>query len=353
MSEYSYSPSLYHRYLMDRTVQTLAFDRADDPEKWKIRLRQKLIDLTGYDGRSERVPLDVRSLWKRKHEYGTVEKIVFAGEPHADIPAYVCIPEEAEPPYVFFICLQGHSTGMHLEIAVDFDDESRSIKVEGDKDRAVSCMKRGIAALCIEQRSFGERSETVQKRRSDSKCHDATMQALMLGKTLVGERVFDVDRGIDYLMSRGDVDGNCIGVTGNSGGGTASVYAAALLDRVSFAMPSCSFGTYRDSKMVLCHCGCGYIPRIMQYAEMHDVLGLFAPRPVVIVAGREDPIVPLDSVERGFEKLKEIYRAFGAADRCHLVVGEGGHRFYADPAWKVMSREIGAYPLNSKHSEQS
>ena len=31
------------------------------------------------------------------------------------------------------------------------------------------------------------------------------MQALMLGRTLVGERVFDVDRGLDYLESRGDI----------------------------------------------------------------------------------------------------------------------------------------------------
>ena len=36
----------------------------------------------------------------------------------------------------------------------------------------------------------------------------------------------------------------------------------------------------------------------------------------------------------------KIYNAAGAGDRCHLVVGKEGHRFYADDAWPRMLREI-------------
>ena len=32
--------------------------------------------------------------------------------------------------------------------------------------------------------------------------------------------------------------------------------------------------------------------------------------------------------------------ALAAEDRCHLVVGDGGHRFYADLAWPVMLKEL-------------
>jgi hypothetical protein len=35
-------------------------------------------------------------------------------------------------------------------------------------------------------------------------------------------------------------------------------------------------------------------------------------------------------VEETFETIGRIYRATGAPDRCRLVIGEGGHRFYAD-----------------------
>jgi len=214
------------------------------------------------------------------------------------------------------------------------------IEVEGDRDFAISCMKRGVAALCIEQRSFGERAEKLQKQVSPQGCHDATMQALLLGKTLIGERVFDVDRGIDYLTSRGDVDMRRIGVMGNSGGGTITLFSAALLPRVRYAMPSCYFCTFRDSIMSIYHCADNYIPGLLRYAEMADVMGLFAPRPVLVVAGEQDPIFPIHGTRKAFRRLKRIYRAAGAADRCHLVVGEGGHRFYADLAWPRMLAEL-------------
>ena len=66
---------------------------------------------------------------------------------------------------------------------------------------------------------------------------------------LTGEQVFDVDHGIDYLASRGDVEMKRVGVIGNSGGGVVSTYAAAVLPKIRFAMPSCAFYTYRESIM--------------------------------------------------------------------------------------------------------
>ncbi len=287
-----------------------------------------------------RVPLNVRSLWKRRHPLGSIEKIVFTSEPYSDVMAYVCLPDSVAPPYAFFVCLQGHTTGAHNSIAVDRDDNVTPIETDGDRDFGLGCMERGIAALCIEQRSFGERRERHQEHVSSNGCHDAAMHALMLGRTLIGERVFDVDRGLDYLETRQDVDWSRVGVMGNSGGGTTSLFSAAMLPRIRYAIPSCYFCTFRDSLMSIYHCADNYVPGILQYAEMADVMGLFAPRPVVIVAGEQDEIFPIDATRRAFDNLKAIYEAAGAGDRCHLVVGSGGHRFYAADAWPVMFLEL-------------
>jgi dienelactone hydrolase len=333
------SPSVYHRYVMDNLKPSLSF-KGGNVKAWQRKLRAKVRELLGLDLTTERLPLNVRSLWKREHGLGTIEKIAFASEPYSDVLAYVCLPRGVAPPYPWFICLQGHSTGMHNSLAVALEDETTPIDVAGDRDFALGCLRRGVAALCIEQRSFGERRERVQKAVSPHGCHDATMQALMLGKTLIGERVFDVDRGIDYLYTRDDVDRKRIGVMGNSGGGTISLFAAALLPRVMFAMPSCYFCTFRDSIMSIYHCADNYVPRLLQYAEMADVMGLFAPKPVVIVAGRHDEIFPLAGVRKAFRHLKTIYQAAGAADHCHLVIGPEGHRFYADLAWPKMLKEM-------------
>ena len=310
---------------------------------WQKKLKKKVVELMGYDKMpkgKKRSRLQVRSLWTQEHKYGTIEKISFNAEPGADVLGYVCLPKHATPPYHWFICLQGHSTGMHNSIAMDFATNRKPIKVKGDWDFAIGCMKRGIAALCIEQRSFGERAEFAIKNSSDQMCHNAVMHALAVGRTVLAERVFDVDRAIDYLWTRNDVNRKTLGVMGNSGGGTISLFSAALLNRIQLCMPSGYFCTFRDSIMAMYHCGCNYVPGLLLQAEIADILGIFAPKPVVIVNGKTDPIFPLHAAKSEFVRLKRIYRSLGAQKHCHHVIGHGGHRFYAKPAWDIMCKEI-------------
>jgi hypothetical protein len=342
-----FSSSVYHRHLMENMSGSLSFG-GGDVQDWQKRLKGKLRHLVGVIP-EERVSLQPRTLWKREHSLGSIEKVVFSSEPYVDVPAFVCLPANARPPYTFFICLQGHSTGMHHSISVDRDDNSRSIEISGDRDFGLQCMERGIAALCLEQRTMGERRERVQEKIAPHGCQDAAMHALMLGHTLMGERVFDVDRAIDYIDSRGDADMGRVGVMGNSGGGTVGIYAAALLSRIQYVMPSCSFCNFRDSVMSIYHCVDSYIPGLLRYAEMSDVLGLFAPKPVVIVAGKQDHIFPVGGVHEAFSQLERIFAASGASDRCHLIVGEEGHRFYAKAGWDAMLEELGM-PFNSSPS---
>ncbi len=332
------SPSENHRYLLSRMAPELGYD-GGEVKTWQRRLRRQLRTLLGRMP-AERVPLRPKTLWQREVPLGTIEKIVFTSEPGADVVGYVCLPRGVRPPYTFMICLQGHSTGMHNSIAVERDDDTQPRVVEGDRDFGLGCLRRGLAALCLEQRSFGERRELKQEKVAPRGCHDATMHALMLGRTMIGERVFDVDRGIDYLAARGDAEMNRIGVMGNSGGGTISIFSAALCPRIAVAMPSSCFCTFRDSILAIPHCECNYVPGLINYAEMSDIAGLIAPRPVVMVNGRDDKIFPIGPARRAFRSLRQIYRACGAEDRCHLVVGNGGHRFYADDAWPVLLEEM-------------
>lgn len=316
-----------------------------DLKSWQTRLRRKLVQRSGYDRMPrDKTPLNVRTLWKRPLGPGTVEKLVFTSEPGSDVVGYLCLPAAGERPPAVFICLQGHSTGMHLSIGVSAEDEVTPVSVQGDRDFAIGCMERGVAALCIEQRGFGQRREQVQEASLSSaphlSCYEASGQALMLGRTLAAERVYDVDRAIDLLSERGDVDMKRLGLMGNSGGGLISVLSGAMLSRVKVMMPSCGFCTYRDSVMALPHCMDNYIPGLLLDAEMSDVLGLFAPRPVVVVTGQEDEYFPIKGVRKAFRELKAIYKAAGAEDHCHLIVGDGGHRFYAAQGWKQMLKHL-------------
>lgn len=278
-----------------------------------------------------RCALAPRTLWKRPHALGTIEKVAFACEPGSDAVAYACLP--STPPRGWVICLQGHSTGMHLSIAVA-QDEATPVSPEGDRDFALGCLRRGWAALCLEQRAFGERREAGC--RTATGCDTAAPHALLVGRTLLGERVWDVDRAIDYLLARGDADPARIGVLGQSGGGTTAMFAIALLPRLAFAVPSCCFCRFRDSILAMPHCICNYVPGLVPAFDMADILALASPKPVVVVNGAQDGIFPLSGARSEFARLSAAYAAAGAAGRCRHVIGGGGHDFYAAPAWDAL-----------------
>jgi hypothetical protein len=88
--------------------------------------------------------------------------------------------------------------------------------------------------------------------------------------------------------------------------------------------------------MAIYHCADNYVPVILLDLELSDVVGCFAPKPLVVVAGRDDPIFPLAGVRACFDAIAGIYAAAGAADACRLVIGEGGHRFYEQAGWTAL-----------------
>ena len=333
---YNFEPCLVHQAEMNRLQPQLHYS-GGEVKPWQEALRAKLRELLGLNRMPrEKCPLNVRSLWTRRHELGTIEKIAFSSEQKHDVTAYVCLPFTARPPYPFFICLQGHSTGMHVSLGLQ-QDEATPNDDDGDRDFCIECLRRGIPSIAIEQRGFGlcEDKYSIVPR-----CQNPAAHALMLGRTLLGERIFDVDRTIDYLAARGDVAMDSLGVMGNSGGGTAAMFAGGLLDRISLVMPSCSFSSFKASIMSIEHCICNYVPQLLLWAEMSDVVALAAPKPLVIVNGKDDPIFPIKEAREGFEAIREVYRRLDAEPHCHHVIGNGGHRFYAADAWPVMQREM-------------
>ena len=163
-----------------------------------------------------------------------------------------------------------------------------------------------------------------------------------MGRTTIGERVWDVSRLIDVIMDKfADViDTTKICCMGNSGGGTATVYVAALEDRITLAMPSCAMCTFKDSIGAMTHCACNYVPKISEYFDMNDLMAMAYPKYFIQVSGIEDSIFPLFGAELVFEKGKKVYEAFNKDDRCTLVKGTGGHRFYADDAWPIVRKYL-------------
>jgi len=331
-----FAPEECHRLNYDKVLPSLTYALDQDFVKWQATASDKLAELLG--GFPEIVPLNVRVEWEKDNELYREIRFVFTSEEGADVPCHLLIPKEGEMPFPLVICLQGHSTGMHVSLGkakYPGDEED----IAGDRDFAVQAIKQGYAALALEQRCFGERRdqrpEEYQSVTRNHGCHHGSVTALLLGRTMIGERVWDVSRAIDAVAEFPQVDTQRIGCMGNSGGGTITFYSACMDSRIKIAMPSCSFCTYKDSISSIDHCVDNYIPGVLKYFEMGDLAGLIAPRSLVVVAGKDDPVFPIAGVDKAFSVAKNLYRIAGVEDKITLVVGDGGHRFYAQEAWSI------------------
>ncbi len=336
-----FAPELYQEILLGNSKLSLTYDPERNFDNWRFDVNRKFRELLGME-LFKKVEPGFKKGRSEKKEFFSETRFVFTSEENTDVPCHLLVPLEGKAPFPVVICLQGHSTGMHISLGrpkYEGDEEC----IRGDRDFALQAVKEGYAALVLEQRCFGERSDMRPKdRRSfESTCQHASMVEIMLGRTMAGARVWDVSKAIDMLKNFPEIDMNRIGCMGNSGGGTITYYAACIEPRIKIAMPSCCFGTYEDSIGRIDHCVDNYIPGIMRYLEMPDLSCLIPARPLVIVAGRTDPIFPFASVKKAFEKVSVIYGKAGVPERCVLVEGDGGHRFYAKQAWAEFRRLSG------------
>ena len=163
---------------------------------------------------------------------------------------------------------------------------------------------------------------------------------MLMGETMIGWRVYDVMRTIDWIATRKELDASRVGCVGISGGGMAALFLAALEPRVKLAFVSGYLNTFRDSILSLSHCIDNYVPGILQWAEMYDVAGLVAPRPMFIESGDKDNIFPIEASRASFARVKRVYEAFGAADKLEHQVFSGPHEFHGVGGWKFATKHL-------------
>lgn len=327
----------HNKELIQKTVQTMAYDGVSPLKEWQAEARNKLELLIGMD-KFEKVDAELEIEYTKKIEGATEIRFTFQSEAGYRVPCHLLLPDGVEKPPVM-IALQGHSKGMHISLGiVKYEGDENTIK-GGDRDFCVRAIKEGYAAIAVEQRNFGE----CGGNENGPRCAESSLTALLMGRTTVGERVWDIMRLIDVIESdfADKVDTSKICCMGNSGGGTTTAYVAALEDRVALAMPSCAMCTYKDSIGAMGHCYCNYVPTIAEYFDMGDLLAMSYPKYFVQVSGIEDTIFPMFGAEAVFEKGKQAYATLGDGDRCTLVKGGAGHRFYADDAWPVVHKYLG------------
>ncbi len=298
-------------------------------EEWQSTLRAKVTELIG-GLPSERQPLRPVTLETRAFPGYRREKIVFDSRPGVSVLAYLLLPATARTPAATVICVPGHGRGVDDIVGIDEQGRERTDKAGYQHDFAIQVAEAGVAAVAIEPMAFGCRRDPINARQGLSRkgCEPAAGGALLLGETMIAWRVWDVMRTLDYIATRPELDSSRVGCMGISGGGTATLFSAALEPRIRAALVSGYLNTFRDSIGSLAHCIDNYVPGILNWAEMYDVAGLIAPRPLFVESGERDNIFPIAASIESFKQVREIYGVFQAADRIEQEVFPGEHSFW-------------------------
>jgi len=297
-------------------------------------LRRKALDVIG--GLPEgKAPLDARITGTIAMDGYRIEKLVFESLPGIHVTALVYVPDgpAGKRPVVLLAC--GHSP-----VGKAYPNY---------QEIAVRLARRGYVVLCWDPVGQGERSQFWDKARNRSRynlvCGEHAVLgnfATIAGTSLVRYMVWDGMRAVDYLLTRGDVDGGRIAITGTSGGGFQALWIGALDPRIAVVLPSC-FPTALPMRMA------NRIfedpdsdpeqdpPGLVSEGIDHPGLLLLAyPRPIHVSAAVLD-FFPIEGTRKTMREVAAFYRRFGHGDRALLSEGYHKHQYSAENQAKAFA----------------
>ncbi|MGC9455297.1 MAG: alpha/beta hydrolase family protein [Phycisphaerae bacterium] len=309
---------------------------AETPEAfgaWQTELRRELVRLLGLVGRERPMPAVERVSAEDRGDYVQQKWALDVGE-GVTMPMYLLVPK-ADPPYKPVLVFHGHNPSVQYVLGNFPDEQTRAERLAHDGNYAQELARKGYFVCAVEQRGFGERQSKLME--GPNSCRHLAFSYLSHGRTLIGERCWDGMCAIDYLLTRDDLTGP-IAATGNSGGGTTTLWLSAIDERVGVVMPSCYFCSFKGSILGVRHCECNYVPGILETCEMGELAASLAPRPFRAIAGEQDDIFPISEVRSQFETVRRAYGLLGVEDRCSLAVHPGPHAYSHELAAEWLQR---------------
>jgi dienelactone hydrolase len=134
---------------------------------------------------------------------------------------------------------------------------------------------------------------------------------------------------LDILSARDDVDAARIGCGGLSGGGLRTVMLAGADERIQCAVAVGMMTTWRDYLLNKSHTHTWmcYVPLLPGELDYPEILGLRAPKPVLVLNNIDDSLFTMPEMERADRILGEIYTKANACERYRCSFYPGGHKF--------------------------
>lgn len=314
---------------------------------WRSELRHAIKTTIGLDRlEGMQVSLDPKKMASDDCGDYIRERYIMNLTPGLQALTYILIPKNNEGanekngqlPAV--LACHGHGYGVKPMLGMHSDGKMREGSPDYHKDFAIELVKRGFVVAAPEIIGFGDsrRLQTIVDTPDENDCHYISTFLMMFGLTTAGLRVFQARQNIDFLQSLPQVDANRIGVMGISGGGLVASFAAALDERLKVSVISGYANSFKDSILSRRHCVDNYIPGLLQYCEMSDLLRLIAPRPCLLESGKKDRIFPIEAAQKALTDMQRMYQFHNAEDCLAADFFEGGHQIHGKYAYPWLEK---------------
>ncbi len=255
--------------------------------------------------------LEPRDVGVLKRDGYRIEKLLLQTRSDVWATAHAYVPDPAKGKVPAVLVVHGHWAGARRDPVV--------------QARCLGLVKLGFFVLAIDAFGAGERHPDVAKGGYHGALIGSTLWPA--GQSLLGLQVYDNRRAVDYLLTRPEVDGERLGITGASGGGNQTMYAGALDERFAAVVPVCSVGTYQAYLKAAC-CVCEVLPGALRFTEEGDVLGLVAPRALMVINATMDAFqFSVGQAKKSLERTKAIFKLFLAEDKLTHAVFESPHAY--------------------------
>lgn len=264
------------------------------------------------------------------------------------MPVYLLIPKSRPKPHPVVLAFHGHGYGVKDIVGLWEDGGERNTPDGYQKDFAVDLCRAGFAVAAPEISCFGERQTDFSHldaelgQSSPTTCTHTAMLAFHLGISVVGMRVHDGLRLVDYLETCREFDLSRLGAMGISGGGMHTLFSTCIDSRIRACVISGYFSTFRHSILAMSHCACNFVPGLAEFGEMHDLAGLVAPRPMLVESGTRDPIFPISAVRAGVARARAVYDIFASRHLLESDYFEGRHQISGGKAYPFLQRVLNA-----------
>jgi cephalosporin-C deacetylase-like acetyl esterase len=288
----------------------------------QTQLRQKLLAKIG--GLPEnKTDLHAQITGKVQMDGFAIEKLIFQSLPGFYVTALVYVPDDHSKKHPAVLVPAGHAP-----------DGKAHYQVLSQR-----LARRGYVVIAWDPVGQGERSQFWDPKTGNSRynliCAEHAVMgnlAYLAGTNLARWEIWDGIRAVDYLLTRSDVDGECITITGTSGGGFQTVLIAALDPRIKAVVPSCYITALPMRIFNRIFADPDSDPEqdldgMMSSGLDHPgLLLLIYPRPVLLAAEVLD-FFPIEGTRKTFREVRTIYERFGKANRIAMVEDYHGHQF--------------------------